>query len=115
MKGQPFPYLRGAARAAGYRVFIFQPACGVFRRIAQIRPYRRHARLRSALPVEFGIHVFRLADPVREIRVRAAVDCRLPVLPGHGTPDDLGVAQGAPLSGINPGSCRILDGPPDLQ
>ena len=31
MQGQPFPHLRGAARAAGYGVFIFQPPGGVFR------------------------------------------------------------------------------------
>lgn len=42
MQGQPFPHLRGAAHAAGYGVFIFQPPGGVFRRIAQVRAYGRH-------------------------------------------------------------------------
>lgn len=115
MQGQPFPHLRGAARAAGYGVFIFQPPGGVFRRIAQVRAYGRHPRLRRSFPVEFGIHVFRFTDPVGEIRIRAAVNRRLPVLSGQGTPDNLGMAQGTPLRGINTGTFRIMNGSPDLH
>ena len=115
MQGQPFLRLGGTARASGNGVFIFQPACRVFRRVAQVRPDGGHSQLRRALTVEFGICVLRFADAVGKIRVRPPVDRRLPVPAGHGTADHLGMAQRAPFRGVNPGSFRILHGALDLQ
>lgn len=103
MQGQPFLRLGGTARASGNGVFIFQPACRVFRRVAQVRPDGGHSHLRRSFTVEFGIRILRFADAVGKIRVRSPVDRRLPVPAGHGAADHLGMAQRTPFRSVDTG------------